>query len=1008
MSTRKYFAIVTDVGQSKIAQAVAGGQKLNITTFLVGDSNGEYYIPTSDMTAIKNEVWRGTISEADVVQDAQKLLRITTVIPAEVSGFIVREIGLLDETGELVAIGNAPDLPKVRLEDGASTELKLTMRLAVKNTEALSFTIDPHTVIMTKDMLDTHNVDSNAHSELFEGKADKAHTHNYAGSSSAGGSAISAVKLENARTISLSNDVTGSITFDGSANKSITATLKNSGVAAGTYGALDLVTKNNGTVWVSNNVGLHSTSAISTWTAKQACKISFRWKVSSESAGCDYLNITAAGTQILANTGGSTEQTGTLTATLAANQTIVFTYRKDGSVNNGIDRAEISEIKYGAGTADPSTVIYENNVESYFTIENDIYGFYPAIPIPSVTVDVKGRVTKAQTVYVTPVIKSIISAITKSYIDSIMIGAGTGGNNTALGVYTLYSNTTGSYNTANGYHALSSNTTGGFNTANGFQALKNNTTGSSNTAIGVYALYSNTTGECNTANGFQALYLNITGKRNTALGYYALCRNTTGSNNTAIGYCALYYNTTNENTAVGYYALYSNTTGLQNTAIGNMVLYENTIGNHNTAIGSSVLVSNTTGSQNTAIGYDALRNNATGNNNTAIGYYALYYNTASNNIAIGYYALFSNTTGGYNTALGYQALKSNTTGYGNTSIGYNALLNNTTATYNTAIGLNALNSNTTGGSNTAIGDNALALNTTAKYNTAVGSGAMNNNTTGEGNTAVGQYTLTPNKTGNYNTAIGSKALSASGNTSNSYNTALGYNAGLNLSSNSGSNTAIGFDALAHEGQNCYGNVAVGYKALGNKYNISSGNVYNNTVSYNTAVGYNALGDLISYTNCTGLGYGSAVTGSNQVQLGNTSVTVYAQKALVVRSDARDKLDIEDSPLGLDFIMKLRPRKYRMNSREAYFEQGKERDFTATNDGSKAGKRPHYGLVAQEVKEVMNELNVDFAGYLDSKVDGGEDVLSLGYAEFIAPMIKAIQQQQQIIEQLQKEIELLKG
>ena len=173
MSTRKYFAIMTDVGQSKIAQAVAGGQKLNITTFLVGDANGEYYIPTSDMTAIKNEVWRGTISEADVVQDAQKLLRITTTIPAEVSGFIVREVGLLDDTGELVAIGNAPDLPKVRLEDGASTELKLTMRLAVKNTEVFSFTIDPHTVIMTKDMLDTHNVDSNAHSELLEGKYDK-------------------------------------------------------------------------------------------------------------------------------------------------------------------------------------------------------------------------------------------------------------------------------------------------------------------------------------------------------------------------------------------------------------------------------------------------------------------------------------------------------------------------------------------------------------------------------------------------------------------------------------------------------------------------------------------------------------------------------------------------------------------------------------------------------------------------------------------------------------------
>ena len=69
MSTRKYFTIVTDVGQSKIAEAVAGGQKLNITTFLAGDGNGEYYIPTSDMTAIKNEVWRGSISKTEIVQE---------------------------------------------------------------------------------------------------------------------------------------------------------------------------------------------------------------------------------------------------------------------------------------------------------------------------------------------------------------------------------------------------------------------------------------------------------------------------------------------------------------------------------------------------------------------------------------------------------------------------------------------------------------------------------------------------------------------------------------------------------------------------------------------------------------------------------------------------------------------------------------------------------------------------------------------------------------------------
>ena len=220
------------------------------------------------------------------------------------------------------------------------------------------------------------------------------------GTGNATGNAATATKLANARTLTLSGDVTGSATFDGSANKTIATALSNTGVVAGNYGALDLVIKNNGTVWVSNNVGLHSTSAISTWKAKQACKVSFRWRVSSESVNYDYLNITAAGVQVLANTGGATEQTGILTVALEANQTIVFTYRKDGSQNNGMDRAEISEIKYGAGTAEPSTVIYESNVNSYFTITNSTYGFYPAIPIPNITVDAKGRITKAQTIYV--------------------------------------------------------------------------------------------------------------------------------------------------------------------------------------------------------------------------------------------------------------------------------------------------------------------------------------------------------------------------------------------------------------------------------------------------------------------------------------------------------------------------------------------------------------------------------------------------------------------------------
>ena len=262
------------------------------------------------------------------------------------------------------------------------------------------------------------------------------------------GNAATATKLQTARTLALSGDVTGSITFDGSANKTIAATLANSGVTAGTYGALDLVTKNSGTVWVSNNVGLHGTSAISTWTAKQDCKISFRWKVSSESVNYDYFNITAMGTEILANTGGPTEQTGILTVQLTvalpANKSIIFTYRKNGSGNNGMDRAEISEVKYGAGTADPSTVIYESNVASYFEITNSTYGFYPAIPVPNITVDVKGRITKMQTVYIPSVIG--VRHSNGSYKEGV--------NTIASGIY---AHAEGSGATAGGYAAHAEN-----------------------------------------------------------------------------------------------------------------------------------------------------------------------------------------------------------------------------------------------------------------------------------------------------------------------------------------------------------------------------------------------------------------------------------------------------------------------------------------------------------------------------------------------------------------------
>ena len=130
-----------------------------------------------------------------------------------------------------------------------------------------------------------------------------------------------------------------------------------------------------------------------------------------------------------------------------------------------------------------------------------------------------------------------------------------------------------------------------------------------------------------------------------------------------------------------------------------------------------------------------------------------------------------------------------------------------------------------------------------------------------------------------------------------------------------------------------------------------------------------------------------------------------------RSDLRDKTEVRNTVLGLDFINELRPVDYKWDMREDYRtempSQGElsDEDFkilidewlesckveNLTHDGTHKRTRYHHGLIAQEVQDVIEASGVDFGGFQDHKVNGGGDVLSIGYTELIAPMIKAIQE-----------------
>lgn len=165
--SRKYKTLVTDIGKEKITNAVLSGEKVKITEAAVGDGGGTYYVPTADMTALKREMWRGEIATATVNPQSRNMIDIKIFLDGTVGGFTIREIGIFDEDGDMIAICNTPDTEKAVLVDGIAATLTVLMHVVFTDVDVLEFHVDPSVdTVSSEDLqnaIQAHNEDPNAH-----------------------------------------------------------------------------------------------------------------------------------------------------------------------------------------------------------------------------------------------------------------------------------------------------------------------------------------------------------------------------------------------------------------------------------------------------------------------------------------------------------------------------------------------------------------------------------------------------------------------------------------------------------------------------------------------------------------------------------------------------------------------------------------------------------------------------------------------------------------------------
>lgn len=163
--TAKYFAILTNQGAARLANAAALGTKLNLTQMAVGDANGTLPTPDPAQTKLINQKRIAPLNLLTVDPANTSQIIAEQIIPENEGGFWIREIGLYDADGILIAVANCPETYKPQLQEGSGRTQTIRMILIVSSTSAITLKIDPSVVLATRQYVDDKVIEVKAYAD---------------------------------------------------------------------------------------------------------------------------------------------------------------------------------------------------------------------------------------------------------------------------------------------------------------------------------------------------------------------------------------------------------------------------------------------------------------------------------------------------------------------------------------------------------------------------------------------------------------------------------------------------------------------------------------------------------------------------------------------------------------------------------------------------------------------------------------------------------------------------